>query len=132
MATFSNEAKRMKVMVAYNGSTEAQAALAYGFKKADEMGGELIVFDILRRTYFFDMDNRLPWMEDAFQTTLRVKKDTLVHRSGRKIMTTFVFAFVDTSDDILRYAGQAQADLLVVPPEFEELLEKACCLVDVA
>ncbi len=119
-------------MVAYNGSTEAQAALAYGVKKAHEMGGELIVFDMLRRTYFLDTDDGVsPSIADAFQRTVRIKKDTLTHRSGRKILTTFVFAFVDTCDDILRYAGHAQADLVVLPPEFEELLEKACCLVDV-
>ncbi len=118
-------------MVAYNGSTDAQAALAYGLKKADETGGELIVFDILRRTYFLDMDDRLPAMEDAVQRTLRVKKDTLTHRSGRKILTTFVFAFVDTYHDILRFAGQEQADLVVATPEYEELLGKACCLVDI-
>ena len=120
----------MKVMVAYNGF-EAQAALAYGVKKAHEMGGELIVFDILRRTYFLDMDGGVPPGKDSFLGTLRVKKDTLVHRSGRKILTTFVFAVLDTCDDILRYAGQAQADLVVLPPEFEELLGKACCLVDI-
>jgi len=120
----------MKVMVAYNGF-EAQAALAYGVNKANETGGELIVFDILRRTYFLDIDNGAPPEKDAFQGTLRVKKDTLIHRSGRKILTTFVFAVLDTCDDILSYAGQAQADLVVLPPEYEELLEKACCLVDV-
>lgn len=122
----------MKVMVAYNGSPDAQTALAYGFKKAHEMGGELIVFHILRRSYFHDMDCVLPPTENAFQRILMVKKDTLTHRSGRKILTTFVFAVLDTADDILRYAGQTEADLVVVPPEFEDLLEKACCLVDVA
>ena len=121
----------MKVMVAYNGSAESQAALVYGVKKANEMGGELIVFDILRRTYLLDINGRLPPMEDAFQGTLREKKDTLTHRSGRKILTTFVLAFIDTFDDILRYASKAQADLVVLPPEFEELLGKACCLVDI-
>ncbi len=121
----------MKVMVAYNGSTDAQAALAYGVKKAHEMDGELIVFDILRRTYFQDMDEGEYPVEQPPQSTLRVKKDTLTHRSGHKILTTFVFAFVDKCDDILRYARQAKADLVVLPSEFEDLLEKACCLVDV-
>src|SRR5512141_401234 len=121
----------MKVMVAYNGSAESQAALVYGVKKADETGGELIVFDILRRTYLFDSDNESPFREDACQGPLRVKKDTLTHRSGRKILTTFVLAFIDTFDDILRYASKAQADLVVLPPDFEELLGKACCLVDI-
>ena len=119
-------------MVAYNGSSEAQAALAYGVEKAHEMNGELIVFDILRRTYPLETDDALPRLEDAFRGTLGVRKDALIHKSGRKILTTFVFAYVDTPDDILRYAGQEHADLIVVPQEFEELLEKACCLVDVA
>jgi hypothetical protein len=119
-------------MVAYNGSPEAQTALGYGVKKAHEMGGELIVFHMLRRPYFLEMEGILP-TEDAFRRILLVKKDTLMHRSGCKIFTTFVFAVVDdTCHDILRYADQAEVDLIVVPPEFEELLEKACCLVDVA
>lgn len=122
----------MKVMVAYNGSPDAQTALAYGLNKAHDMGGELIVFHTLRESSFLDMYGILPPTDDAFQRILLVKKDTLTHRSGRKIVTTFVFAVVDSCDDILRYAGQAQADLIVVPPELEELLEKACCLVDVA
>lgn len=119
-------------MVAYNGAPEAQTALAYGVKKAHEMDAELIVFHTLRQSDFPDIDGTLPPREDALQSILLVKRDMLMHRSGRKIPTTLVFAVVDTDKDILRYAGQAQADLLVVPPEFEELLEKACCLVDVA
>ncbi len=120
-------------MVAYNGSPDAQAALAYALNKAHDTGGELIVFNTLRQSCFLDTDGMLPPMEDAFQSILLVKKDTLIHRSGRKIQTTFVFAVVDDAcDDILRYAGRAQVDLIVVPSEYEELLEKACCLVDVA
>lgn len=119
-------------MVAYNGSPEAQAALAYAVQRAHEMGGELIVFDILRRTYPLDAEDTWPLIEDSYRGTLSVKKDSLVHRSGRKILTTFVFAYVDSPDDILRFAAEEQADLIVVPEEFDELLGRACCLVDVA
>jgi Universal stress protein family len=123
----------MKVMVAYDGSPDARAALAYGIKKVKASGGELIACHLLRRNIFQDDEGELYTTEETLQDSLRRAEtvNTLVDRKGSKIRTTIVFAVNRTSHDILQYAAKVEADLIVAPPEFDALMGKACCLVDI-
>jgi universal stress protein family protein len=123
----------MKILVTYDGSPDAKAALAYGIKKARATEGELIVLRLLRRNIFHDDEGEPCASEETLQSSLDrfEKKDTLTHRSGAKIPTTIVFTVINTLHDILQYAGNVGVDLIVAPPEFEPLMVKACCLVDI-
>lgn len=123
----------MKVMVIYDGSPDARAALAYGVKKVKATGGELFAYHLLRRTIFQDDEGMLCTTEEALRDSLRQAEtvNTMVDRKGCKIRTTVAFALSKSSFDILRDAAKAEADLIVAPPEFDTLLEKACCLVDI-
>lgn len=123
----------MKVMVIYDGSPDARAALAYGVKKAKASGGELLAYHLLRHAVFHDDEGMLRTNEESLQDSLRRAEtvNTLVDRKGCKIRTTIAFTLSKSSLDILRDAAKAEADLIVAPSEFEILLEKACCLVDI-
>jgi hypothetical protein len=123
----------MKVLVTYDGSPDAKAALAYGIKKVKASGGELIAYHVLRRNIFQDDEGEPYAVEETLQDSLRrsEKVNTLVDRKGGRVRTTIVFAVIKTSYDILQYAAKVEADLIVAPPEFDALMGKACCLVDI-
>ena len=53
-----------------------------------------------------------------------------VHNQDSDIRTSAAFSIIKDREDILRYARDRGGDLIVAPPAYESLFDKACCLVD--
>jgi len=115
----------MNILVVSDGSSDSQSVLTYGIGRALEMRGKLTVVHVYQR-----------WKgrcELALQDSLRcfdlVRASVNDHDCGIPVSATFMT--ITDHCDILTYAANAQIDLIVAPPAFEDLFNSARCLVDI-
>lgn len=123
----------MKVLVIYDGSQDAEAALKYGMQRARTSGGQLIAFHTARRSSFHSDDEHAckagePLM-DSFRNIKTVKQ--FAGSNGGIVTVGMAVAHGENRDEILAFADTLEVDLIVAPPEFETLVQKACCLTDI-
>jgi hypothetical protein len=123
----------MKVLVAFDESLDAQAAVRYGIQKASERGGELIALHVFPKHLFADSDigpnaertaRRESW--DRLEEVLKV-----IRENSRNIRARLVMADGRPEETIFEYAKKEDVDLIVSPPRFDTLIDKVCCLMDV-
>ena len=123
----------MKVLVAYDGSLDAKAALKYGIQRVREIPGELIALHVFPSHRFIDY-NAGPRAEerarrDAFRHLDEARE--FIRASGKGVKASVVFTEGHARKEILGYAKKEEVDLIVVPRSLDSLIDAACCLVDV-
>lgn len=123
----------MRVLVAYDGTLDAQAALKYGIRHVREHDGYLIVLDVFPGHLFLDYDAGPKAEEIARQESLaRVEEAMqLIRTNGRDIRARLIMAEGHAGDEVLGYAKSENVDLIVSPPSFESTAGKASCLMDI-
>ena len=123
----------MKILVIYDGSQDSKAALKYGVHKARAAsGGELIAVHVFPRTGF-NAKNKNPGERKPVPELLSCLKkiETFVSRRGNIVTISMAAATVNHRDEILTFAEKLAVDLIVAPPAYEALMEKACCISDI-
>jgi hypothetical protein len=123
----------MKVLVAYNETLDAQAALKYGIRKVREAGGDLIVLNVFPRNRFIDYDAGPKAEEIARRESLARVEDALqlIRTNGRGVRARLIMVDGHAEDEVLSYAKSENVDLVVSPPAFDSLAGKAICLMDI-
>jgi len=122
----------MKVLVVSDGTPDSESALAYGLAKARETSGQLIALHV-HQHYFPRDDAGRSSSHQALQDSRRRYESirTWIHNHGCGVSANADFSIIDDYSDILRYASDAEIDLIVSPPAFVEMFDKARCLVDI-
>jgi len=122
----------MKILVVNDGTLDSDAALDYGLAKARETSGQLIALQVHQRHFPNDdaggHDSKRT-MQDSLRCFESVRAWIHDHRGG--IPASVEFFIINDCSDILRYASNAQIDLIVSPPAFVAMFGKARCLVDI-
>lgn len=123
----------MKILVLCDGTTDPQTSLAYGIARARDEKGELATLHIIQRRPDHGRLAEPGLSGKALQKTLHILEQTRswVHDHGGDIRTSSAFTIIRNHDDILRYARDTGVDLIVAPPAYRSLIDKACCLVDI-
>ncbi len=122
----------MKVLVVINGTPDSVAALAYGITKARETSGQLIALHVPQHHLSNDDAGRRN-SKEAMKDSLRCIESVraLIHDHSCGVPASVDFFIMNDCSDILRYASNAQIDLIVSPPAFDAMFDKAHCLVDI-
>jgi nucleotide-binding universal stress UspA family protein len=121
----------MKILVAYDGTINAQNALKYGISKIREKGGELLLLQIFDSTLFVDYDAGPKAVEMAraeaaqqLEAARRIIQDTAAGISARVVSEEG-----DAEQIILGYAQSEHPELVLAPPRYKALARKAPCPV---
>jgi nucleotide-binding universal stress UspA family protein len=123
----------MKVLVAYDGSLDAKAALKYGIQRVREFPGELIALHVFPSHRFIDYEAGPRAEErarrDAFHHLDEARE--FIQANGKGIKASAVFTEGNVRKEIISHATKEEVDLIVVPRSLNSLMDAACCLVDV-
>lgn len=120
----------MRILVIYDGSKDSKAALKYGMQKMYEVGGELIAFHVPPRRRPHYEDERVN-SEQTTQDPACGLKTIKTGKNRRGDIITTRLAAGRREHEILQFAEAVETELIVSPPEFESLMQKACCLADI-
>lgn len=122
----------MKVLVIYDGTLDSQAALQYGIRRVREHGGDLVVLAVFPAHLFIDYDAG-PKAEEVVRRELFVHVDDALEliRAQGDVHAQIIMVDGRAEDEVLRCAGNEKVDLIVSPPSFESVTEKAFCLTDI-
>ncbi len=123
----------MKVLVAYDGTRDAKAALVYGIKKVLEHRGELVAVHVFESNRFIDYDGGPKAEELAKREAIGHMEEALafLRRNGEGVPARVVFSEGNTRSEVLRHAHDEDVDIIVAPPSLSSLVDTACCLVDI-
>lgn len=117
----------MKILIAYDNTIGAKAALNYGILKAREAGGEVVMASAFHSSMFADYDSH----PSAIETAKAEWKAGLAE--GGKILkdsgikSRVVEAEGVPDDEILKIAEKEKPGLLICPPRFKHAVRKAPC-----
>lgn len=123
----------MRVLVAYDGTLDARAALKYGIGQVREHGGNLVVFSVFPVHLFIDYDAGPKAQEVARQESFARVNEALeiIRAHGRDVRAHIFTVDGSAEDEMLRYAGERSVDLSIFPPSLESIAGKAVCLTDI-
>lgn len=113
----------MKILIAYDGTVQAKAALRYGLDKIRTKQGEVLVLHAFDRSSFIDYDAG-PKAEDiARAEAARQFEDAkkLAQDMASDVPTRFVSLDGDAEQAILQYSEREQPDLIIVPRRYRKL-----------
>lgn len=114
----------MKIMVAYDGSLQAKAALIEGLHRVKANGGEVVAMHVFDRAPFIDYDAGPYALEMAGRETRRMIAEAIQimdkHREG--VSTCMYSAEGDPADVLLAAARELKADTLFCPPRLRSAL----------
>ena len=116
----------MKIMVAYDGTLQAKEALAYGIEKAREKGGEVVALHVFNRGMFVDYDAHVDAEAMAERESARFVEEAkaLIREKGNGVRTSLFTAEGDPSEEVIRFAQEKKADVLLCPPKFKAIIGK--------
>jgi len=123
----------MKVLFLCDASSDPRPLLTYGIERARDAQGELVALHVLQRRPDRGCPAEPELSEKALQKTLHCLEQTRAwtRDQGSDIRTGAVLSIIKDYEDVLRYAQNTGVDLIVAPPAYESLFDKACCLVDI-
>ncbi len=107
----------MKILLAYDGTVHAKAALRYGLKKIRAKQGEITVLQVFDRSSFIDYDAGPKAEETARAEVARQFDDAkkLVQEIAPDVQVQFLLLDGDAEQAILQYSEREQPDLILVP-----------------
>lgn len=116
----------MKIMVAYDGTLQAKEALAYGMSKAREKGGEVMALHVFNSNMFVDYDAHLDAEAMARNESRQLVDEAraLIREKGAGVRAGLFTTEGDPEEEIISFAKEKQADLLLCPPRFKGIIKK--------
>ncbi len=116
----------MKIMVAYDGTLQAKEALVYGIEKAREKGGEVVALHVFNRGMFVDYDAHLDAEAMAERESARFVEEAkaLMREKGADVRTSLFTTEGDPAEEVVRFAQEKKADVLLCPPKFKTIIGK--------
>ena len=110
----------MKILVAYDGSINSQTALKYGIGKVREVGGSLFAIHVFNSDMFIDYGAGPKAEEMARKESARYVEDAkrIIAETGNGIDVRLFSAEGNPEDEIIKFAGAEETDLVIVPPRY--------------
>ncbi len=121
----------MKVLVAYDGSLNSKDALKYGMDKAGESGGELTALHVFNSAMFIDYGAGPRAEEKARKESEQIVEEMkrLAEKIDWKMKVKAVMEEGYPEDEIVKYAGLHNCELIVCPARYGKIAKKAPCPV---
>lgn len=120
------EEKKMKVLVAYDGTLQAKDALRHGLKKATGDNDELIVFNAFGGNMFIDYDVSPNARERAWTDSRALAKEAeaIIRETGGGVKARIIQGENSPEEEIMDCARAEGADVLLCPPKFKSIIKK--------
>jgi nucleotide-binding universal stress UspA family protein len=114
----------MKIMVAYDGSLQAKAALLEGIRRVKANGGEVVAMHVFDVAPFIDYEAGPYAVEMARQETERTIAEAkrIMRKQGEGVSMCMYSAEGDPADVLIATARELKADTLFCPPRFRSAL----------
>lgn len=116
----------MKVLIAYDGTLQAKAALRYGLEKVKKNGGELIALHVFNRNLFIHYD-AVPRVEEVArrESAQYIKEaEIIIREEGKGVKASIVMEEGNPESEILRYAEAEHIDILLCPTQYRSIVKK--------
>jgi nucleotide-binding universal stress UspA family protein len=122
----------MKVLVAYDGTTQSKDALRYGLEKVKSEGGELIAMHVFPANLFNGYDAIPEARDEARRESAAYIEEAkkILQENGKGLKVCIVEGYGVPGDEILRYAEEQNVDVLLCPPRFKSIINKFKKLLD--
>jgi hypothetical protein len=122
---------KMKVLIAYDGSLHAKAALKYAIRKIKEQGGALIALHVFESLKFIDYEAGPDAEQKARTESLSHIQDAkrIIEEVGSGIPIKLVWAEGIPGEEIVNYAADEDVDIVFSPPRFSSIAKKIFCPV---
>ena len=121
----------MKVLVAYDGSTQSKDALKYGVEKVKNSGGEIVALHVFNSNLFVDYDvfgAEEAGRAEALRFAAEAKK--ILGETGKGLNTRVIFAEGNPEEETISYARENNVDLLLCPPRYKSIIRSFKKLLD--
>ncbi len=108
----------MRIMVAYDGTSQSKEALRYGIQKVSELGGELIAMQVLDPLLFLDYS--VSALDAARSEAARIREEAkaLLRAEAAGIRASVVWTEGDPEAMLVSYAEDRFIDVLLCPPRY--------------
>jgi nucleotide-binding universal stress UspA family protein len=123
----------MKILVAFDGSLNAGAALRYGLNTVKEKGGRLIALHVFNSGMFIDYDAH-PGAEDfARREALGFVEDArrMVAEAGASSQAEVLMQEGNPEEEIAKFAREQNMDLIITPPRYKAVAKNSPCPVSI-
>ncbi len=116
----------MKVLVAYDGTTQSKEALRYGIEKVREKGGEVLALHVFNSNMFIDYDVSPNAVEAARNESARFAEDAkaLIKETGHGVKTNIFWGEGDPEEITIKFAKDENVDLLLCPPRYKSIIKR--------
>ncbi len=116
----------MKIMVAYDGTIQAQEALMYGLEQAREKGGQVLALHVFDPHLFMGYDAHVDAETLARRESARFIDETraLIREKGEGVRANLFAAEGDPEEEVMHFARDRRVDVLLCPPRFKKLAGK--------
>jgi nucleotide-binding universal stress UspA family protein len=121
----------MKVLVSYDGSSQAKDALRYGVEKVKLNGGEVVALHVFNNNLFLDYDvfgAEETGRAESMRLTAEAKK--ILEETGKGISSRVIFAEGNPEEETISYARDNKSDILICPPRHKSIIRSFKKLLD--
>lgn len=122
----------MKVLVAYDGTLQAQDALRYGMEKVRDKGGELVALHIFDSGLFAGYD-AVPYARELAQREAHAHIENakkIIKEAGSGINASLYSGEGDPEEAVLEFARTENVDILLCPPKYKSIIRTFKKLMD--
>ena len=121
----------MKILVVYNGTLSAQAALRQGIRKARERRAALVVLYVFNRNLFIDYDAGPRAEVIARNESVKHVEEAqrILDEEGSDIRKRIVVIEGRPEEEIIRFAKQERVDIIVSPQRYDAIARTSTCPV---
>lgn len=133
LLTIKFRRKKMKILVAYDGTLQAKEVLKYGIEKAKENGGEVTALYVFNSGMFIDYEASPGAEGAARRESFRFVQEAraLMNAAGSDIKTSVVVEEGNPEEEIGKYAADKGFDIVFTPPRYKSIIKNAPCPVSV-
>ena len=121
----------MKILVAYDGTLQANDALRYGVQKVKENGGEVVALHVFNSNMFVDYDvfgAEEAGRAESMRFAAEAKK--ILAETGKGINARVIVAEGNPEEETINYARENNVDLLLCPPRYKSIIKSFKKLLD--
>lgn len=122
----------MKVLVAYDGTLQSKEALKYGLERVRERGGEVIALHVFNTCMFVGYDSQ-PWaLDHAKKESAQYMQEArkIADETAPGVRVRFATEEGDPEEEIINYALERNADLLLCPPRYRGIIKRYKKILD--
>ncbi|HEX8949145.1 MAG TPA: universal stress protein, partial [Dissulfurispiraceae bacterium] len=123
----------MKILVTYDGTLHSKSALRYGIEKVKEQGGEVTALYVFNPGMFVDYDAHPDVERMARREALGHVEaaKTLVKEADAGVKADVLFEEGAPEEEIVRYAKELRADVILATPRYKSIMRNAPCPVSI-